>query len=243
MSMKRQSVGLAGLLGSACLIGSLATGADKASIQDQQSLSAVRKSLAARQGAHAKIIDAQKELSKDRDSLTVRQKQELQELNVTPKELEDSTAPWEMFAKSLRQLYNNDPAWTGMQVLGLPMAADWDDATLGKWRKWRVYGDTIPKWGSSYIPTGLQVTRGYEAFIENIAIPQPNPADQKAANKAQEKFNDENRKLQDLWNAVGPDWKIFDAKQQALPPERRMTFDDWFAKFDGFSGSDSNRSK
>jgi hypothetical protein len=200
---------------------------------DKQSLAETIKSLRAKQGAHAQIIDAQKEVTDDKQSLSARQKRELDELNVSSKELDDSTAPWEMFSKSLRTLYNDNPDWTGMQVLGLPMAADWNDQTLGQWRKWRVYGDTIPEWGSSYIPTSLQVTRGYEVFVENIAIPQPTAADQKQADKAQQTFNDENGKLQNLWTAAGTHWKIFDAKQQALPPNRRLTYDQWFAKFDG----------
>jgi hypothetical protein len=79
----------------------------------------------------------------------------------------------------------------------------------------------------------LQITRGYEAFIENVAIPQPNAADQARADKAQVTFALENQKLQDLWGAVGGHWKKFDAKQQQLPPNRRLTFDQWFVKFDG----------
>lgn len=228
--MKLRVVVLAHLIGSVGLLSNLTLAAQLRTKIDNQTLATVRSSLARKQGAH---INAQMQIVNDKRSLTEQRQLELQELKVTQQELDDSTAPWEMFAKDLRQLYGNNPDWTGMQVLGLPMAADWDDATLGNWRKWRVYGDTIPRWGPSYIPTGLQVTRGYEAFIENIAIPQPNPEDQKAADKAQKKYDNENQKLQTMWGNVGADWKIFDAKQQALPPNRRLTYDQWFAKFDG----------
>jgi len=198
-----------------------------------QSMAQTHKALRAKQSVHAQVVDAQKQITDDKKSLADRNATELKALGVTPQELDDSTAPWEMFAKSLRTLYNDNPDWTGMQVLGLPMAADWDDPTLGQWRKWRVYGDTIPQWGPSYVPTPLQVTKGYEAFIENVAIPQPDPADQKQADNAQKAFNDENSKLQNLWTAAGPHWTTFNAKQQSLPPNRRLTYDQWFAKFDG----------
>src|ERR1700722_2608614 len=221
------------LMGFTCLAVNAALAADSDSILDDKSLAAVHKSLSAKQGANAQIADADKQIAHDQKSVTHRQQLELQELKITSKELDDATAPWEMFAKAFRQLYNNDPNWTGIQVLGLPIAADWNDPILGNWRKWRVFGDTIPQWGASYVPTGLQVTKGYEAFIENLAIPQPNPADQKAADKAQSNFNDENKKLQGLWNNVGPNWKTFDDRQQSLPPTRRLAFDQWFAKFDG----------
>jgi len=233
MTIKKRRVQGAIAIGLACLAAHPALAATSDSILDEKSLAAVHDSLKAKNGANAQVVDAQKQVTGAKESLARRKQLELRELKITPSELDDATAPWEMFARAFRQLYNDNPNWTGMQVLGLPIAADWNDPTLGNWRKWRVLGDTIPQWGSSYIPTGLQVTKGYEAFIENLAIPQPNSADQKAADKAQGKFNAENQKLQGLWTNVGPHWKTFNDRQKTLPPNRQLTFDQWFQKFDG----------
>jgi hypothetical protein len=184
-------------------------------------------------GPNARFVNAKSQIAGDIKKFGATEKSIISELGATQKELNDADGPWEMFAKNLRTLFNNDPNWTGMQVLGLPIAADWDDSTLGLWRKWRVYGDTIPQWGPSYVPTGLRVSTGYEVFIDNIAIPLPNPADQKKADKARKKFLDETAKLERLMQKLGPDWQAFDAQQQSVPPNRRLTYDQWYAKFDG----------
>lgn len=158
---------------------------------------------------------------------------ENQLLHVTDREIEDSTAPWEMFAAALRTKITGGDKWGGLQLVGIPLAADWDDATLGNWRKWRVYGDTMPAWGPTYRNTALQVTRGYEAFIGNIAIPQPDAASQAKANASQVKFNNALDALQNAMSLVGPHWKVFDERQSSLPPSRRLTFDQWYSQFDG----------
>jgi hypothetical protein len=233
MQLNRIATGCWCLLVCALLASDPTLAAPQSSMPDKQSASDTSQELKAKQGPYAAVLDRDQQLARDKQSLKDRQQDELKALKFSNQEAADSTAPWDMFAEQLRRLYNDNPNWTGMQVLGLPMAADWNDATLGQWRKWRVYGDSIPQWGPSYIPTALQVSRGYEAFIENIAIPQPNPADQKAADNAQKVFNSENQKLQKMFTDAGDHWKTFDAKQQSLPPNRRLTFDAWYSQFDG----------
>jgi hypothetical protein len=209
------------------------TGSSQEMKLDANALEAVHGELASRAGQSSFIADANNQITADILAHGQRQDVLLKALNLSSGELDDSTAPWEMFAKSLRLLYNNDPNWKGMQVLGLPLAADWDDDTLGKWRKWRLYGDTIPAWGASYIPTSMQVSKGYEILIDNIAIPQPDPAQQAKADTARLEYNKQLGILENLQEQAGNHWKVFDAKQKGLPPPRRLTFDQWYATYDG----------
>src|ERR1041384_7956073 len=68
----------------------------KANVADERSLSSVQKSLKSREGPHAHVVDAEKAVSEDKKSIMSRQQQELKELAISPKELDDSTAPWEL---------------------------------------------------------------------------------------------------------------------------------------------------
>lgn len=227
----RYSMILAGGLLTLLIEGTGIAHAQSAPFEEQ--VASVRSELRAKQGASAQFVDADSLINATKSELAGNESLELRLLNITPQELDDSTAPWEMFAKSLRTLYNNDPNWTGMQVLGLPIPADWDDSVLGNWRKWRVLGDTIPVWTSGYVPTAFQVSKGYEILIDNVAIPQPNPSDQAKAEGARQSYTNEVNKLESMREQVGPHWKYFDAKQQSLPPNRRLSFDQWFRQFDG----------
>src|SRR5579872_3071876 len=72
-----------------------------------QSMSQTHKALRAKQSAHSQVDDGQKQVTDDNKSQADRYVAELKALDVTRQKPYDSTAPWEMFAKSLRTLYND----------------------------------------------------------------------------------------------------------------------------------------
>jgi hypothetical protein len=154
-------------------------------------------------------------------------------LGLSQRDLNTMASPWEMFSQQLSQQIQGLDQFKGLQLISTPLSANWNDSTYGNWRAWRLIADTMPAWGATYSPTGMQFTTGYYTFITNLDIPLPDDQDRKNAESARKDYmstiDDLNRAMGDL----GPHWKAFDDKQSTLPPNRRLSFDEWYKRFDG----------
>ena len=158
---------------------------------------------------------------------------EAQVLGLTFRERDADAAPWEMFARALTEKISGVRPLPGIQLVTSPVAAAWNDPQTGKYQAWRVLGDTMPSWGYAYRGTQQQVSAGYYAFITNLDIPLPDSADRARAEAARREYTTAVDALQNAQGDVGPHWDTFNKKQSSLPAPRRLTFDQWYARFDG----------
>jgi len=180
-----------------------------------------------------KFVQSNVVLQKGIQDFATRQAQESKLLGFTSTALSDIASPWEMFAYQLDQQIRQGADWSGIQMVGVPLNADWNDPTLGKWRQWALFGDSMSPWGPAYRQTQLQASKGYEVFIENIDVPLPNPQDKAKAEKARNDYLQQLKVLETAQSRVGDHWTDFDRKQSSLPPNRRVSFDQWYKQFDG----------
>jgi hypothetical protein len=154
-------------------------------------------------------------------------------LGLAPEAVADIASPWQMFAQAIKEQLQGAANWKGIQLLGVPKDADWNDPKYGNYRAWRVLADSLPSYGSEYKPTQISIADSYYAFITNIDIPLPNENDRKEAEKARVDYMDAVTQLSTAYQKLGSNWDSFDQTQQSLPPQRRLTFDQWFAQIGG----------
>jgi hypothetical protein len=149
-----------------------------------------------------------------------------------------NATPWEMLRNEFESFLSGQgggESLAGLQMVTTPMDAVWDNATYGTWLAWETWANNIPVWGPTYQPSaGNRVTDAYIQVLNNIDV--PDVADPEAKKKADllrqemDKLNDEIGTLQDQ---LGAAWMKFDAGQKGLPPNRRTTFDTWYAQHYG----------
>ena len=144
--------------------------------------------------------------------------------------LDNIASPWEMFAFELRRQITGGENWKGVQLVTMPMAADWNHPRTGKFTEHRVLGDTLPAFGGSYRPTQRQITDGYRIFLENLALPLPDKAQQAKAMAAQREYAAALQDLEATWLDVQVRWRRFDEVQKGLPPASRVPFTTWYAR-------------
>jgi hypothetical protein len=162
-----------------------------------------------------------------------RHQQENMALKLSDADVDASAAPWEMFASQLDKQIRGNADWAGVQIVASPTDASWNDPRYGKYRAWRLIGDSLPAWGPSYRATQAQVSSGYKIFIDNLNITPPDPSLARQADDARKDYNKKLDALQAAQEKVGDHWTAFDARQRALPPNRQLTFDQWYKQFDG----------
>jgi hypothetical protein len=81
-----------------------------------------------------------------------------------------------------------------IQVLTLPMPANWNDPRFGNHYLWEVLANQIPEWGPSSEPSRTywasrrRVTDEYRLFVTSLALPLPDKGAQKQALKARDKY-------------------------------------------------------
>jgi hypothetical protein len=175
----------------------------------------------------ATVASHGKELSATEEQATIKA------LKLTQKEITDLKSPWETFAAALVSQIQGAAEWKGIQIVTLPLDASWNDKKYGDYRAWRVIGDSLPTWGPSYRATSATVSGGYRVFLDNLNITPPNPDLAKKADKARKAYNDALDEVSRMQQKVGDDWADFDARQAPLPADRRLSFDEWYAQFDG----------
>jgi hypothetical protein len=155
---------------------------------------------------------------------------ELSLWNISAFEAENNNAAWEMFLGALRDKIGGDQAAKNVQLLPIPQDASWSNPSTGLFTALRVLADTIPQWSAEYRPTSLRITQGYSLFLRNLAIPLPNPEDQKAAEKAQKKFTKASEEYDNLNFEHFTKWVEFNTAQQQIPEDRRVPYETWFSK-------------
>lgn len=199
--------------------------------QSQEQFDLKLKSLSEQKGT--KFIPSTSAMQSSSDTFNQRQAKAAQLLGLNAAAIADISAPWEMFENQLDQQIRQGADWSGVQVVGIPINADWNDPVLGKWRQWALFGDSMSAWGPSYRQTQLLASQGYEVFIENIDIPLPNAQDKAKAEKARGDYLQQLKALEKAQSQVGDHWTDFDRRQSSLPPNRRIPFDQWYSQFDG----------
>ncbi|MFZ0915117.1 MAG: hypothetical protein WBQ76_05660 [Candidatus Korobacteraceae bacterium] len=145
----------------------------------------------------------------------------------------DPSAPWQMLTQSVLNLISGGQPRPGMQIIASPVSASWNDPTTGQFLKFRVVGDTQPQWGQLYIPSTLQVTNGYRAFINNLAIPTPDSKVKKQVDDAKKKYDNTLNAMEGKEETVLSKWVIYDKAQKAagIPPAQQKTFQQWYAQY------------
>lgn len=166
-------------------------------------------------------------------SLAAERQSEVRVLGLTARELTDLATPWEMFSLQLTQQLQGLGQFKGLQLVSAPMSANWNDPRYGNFRAWRLLADTMPAWGPTYSPTGMQFTSGYYAFITNLDIPLPDPQDRAQAERARKTYMDAVDELNQTTMNLGDHWKMFNDRQSSLPQSRQLSFDEWYKRFDG----------
>jgi hypothetical protein len=163
---------------------------------------------------------------------TQAQMQRLVQMGLAANTVDDVNAPWEMFLYKLKDyVQGGDPK--NVQMVTVPRSASWTENTYGPYRLCKVYGDSMPKWGATYEPAlGNSFGDMYGIFLSNLVIPLPNPADQKKADVARKDWQKALAKIQSHKATIGDRWKQFDDRQQSLPPEDRMKFQEWYQEFE-----------
>jgi hypothetical protein len=115
----------------------------------------------------------------------------------------------------------------GLQIPGIPTAADWSEPQFGQFNMW-AFCDMLPPWGPNYIPSNSRLSDGYKLFLNNLELPQPNDADHRRAQDALKKLVKASDDLQSALADVSADWRAFDRRQQSGGPAPRVSYQDWY---------------
>ena len=153
-------------------------------------------------------------------------------LGLAPNAVDDVNAPWGMLLNKIgAYVQGGDPKT--VQLVTDPRAATWDDPKYGPYRLCKILGDSMPKWGTTFEPAlGNSFGDEYGIFLGNIQIPPTNPADNKKAENARQDWQTNLLKIQTRKATIGDRWSAFDNRQSSLPPDRRMSFDEWYNEFE-----------
>ncbi len=148
-------------------------------------------------------------------------------------QVKNDDAAWQMFTTRLLEKINGGAAMQGLQVVTVPYEARWNEQKYGNYYAWRVLADEIPKWQPSYSTTQRLITDEYGLFIQSIELPLADPSKRAEAEAARLKWLAAADTLQTAWKEMPGHWTTYNDNQKALPPNRQMSFDSWFAAFDG----------
>ncbi len=140
--------------------------------------------------------------------------------------------PWRMVAEGFVEKISGGAPWKGIQLVTVPTDAAWNDAKYGNYRAWRLLGNSLPAWGPIYRTTQETLDVGYRIFLDNLDIQPPNQQLQAKADKARIKYDNAVQAQSEEQLKSIDRWVEFDAKQSALPPGNRMSYEDWFSKFE-----------
>jgi hypothetical protein len=142
---------------------------------------------------------------------------------------DNPTAAWLRYENTLRDKISGGNQWKGLQLVEVPISADWDDTQYGKYYEWVKWGDTIPAWSSAYKSTNLGISKGYYTFLTNLAIAAPKEELRGEVDQAYKDYIEEIHQLESKRKVISAAWKEFNNAQDGLPDDRKMSFDGWYA--------------
>jgi hypothetical protein len=162
---------------------------------------------------------------------------------LSPTFVDDVNGPWEMLLGRIARYVAggplNDPPQPGqafsnsVQLVSVPTAATWDDPKYGPYQLCKVFGDSIPKWQAMYEPNvGTSFGDGYGLFVGSISIPAPTPSQQKEIDDARAAWQSALAKVRTREAGVGDRWTDFNRKQQSIPINRRLSYDQYYTKYE-----------
>ncbi len=138
---------------------------------------------------------------------------------------------WLEYAGALRTNITGGGDWKQLQIVTVPQAINWDDATFGSYNFHRITADAINDVGPSYKKTNISFSERFGYFLNDVLR---KPLDQAAltrANSARTKAESAQKAHSLLADRISREWQQFDTKQtSSLPPSRWLTIDDWYDK-------------
>ncbi|MEM7482109.1 MAG: hypothetical protein AAF481_13115 [Acidobacteriota bacterium] len=156
---------------------------------------------------------------------------------------ESSVKLWGQYRTAMVDTLSQGADWNSVQLVTAPLPATWNEKywkkrTDGKKERKAVarwvlntQGNVIPSWSANYKESGQTVTGSYELIFTNIDIPPADPANQQKANEAAEELGEALENLNMLEGNLFEEWDAFNTKQEGLPPNRQLSFRQWYTKF------------
>jgi hypothetical protein len=142
---------------------------------------------------------------------------------------DNPTTAWLRYENALRDKISGGNQWKGLQLVEVPIPANWDDPKYGDYYKWVIWGDIIPKWSSAYGASANRLSDAYYTFLTNLSITPPKDELKDEVDKAYQAYigavDQLSKTREDSFSA----WPEFNDNQKKFPPNRQKSFDAWYA--------------
>ncbi len=169
--------------------------------------------------------------------------QDLRKAGLSPNFVDNVNGPWEMLLGRISRFVAggdvngvpnpNDTFSRSVQVVTVPMAATWDDPKYGPYRLCKILGDSMPKWLPTYEPAGgNSFGDGYGTFIQSVSIPAPTVGQQQEIDLARTHWQAALLRVRRYEDGVGQRWVDYSNRQFGIPLNRRLSYDQYYAKYE-----------
>lgn len=141
---------------------------------------------------------------------------------------------WGLLAEMIRKFTvggNSPDEVPGLHMVIPFQPADWNNAETGDYRLMRVLADSIPRWHERYLPRNLSFSETYGLFVESLRLPAVNEDKAKEARAHLRALGRLAVKYLKHRTSALQDWQEFDRAQRSLPPNQRLTFEQWWRGF------------
>lgn len=149
-------------------------------------------------------------------------------------QVENNSAPWEMFAKRLitRLQLNETPEGKlpGLQIVVSPTTAEWSNATYGKANLY-LFANTLSSPGPIYSPDNdLTLFGQYKMFLESLDLPVADKSKQTALDEARKAWLKSTEGFTAIEKARNAAWRAYSKDQKTLPKDQQTPYAVWYQR-------------
>ncbi|WP_146010665.1 hypothetical protein [Halomonas heilongjiangensis] len=153
------------------------------------------------------------------------------DLGLTSADIDKINRPWDMYATAMSKQIRGEEDWSGLQLLTIPKAAQWNDPQYGVHYALEDIGNTIPKWSPYWESSSRKFHENYGFILNSIKLELPNAEEQRNAEDAAQAWVSALKDYEDAFLESAYDWIEFNNIQEGLPEHRRITYDTWYARY------------
>lgn len=149
-------------------------------------------------------------------------------------QVENNSAPWEMFAARLitRLQLNQTPdgKLPGLQIVTTPTTAEWSNPTYGKSNLY-LFANALSTPGPVYAPDkDLTLFGQYKMFLESLDLPVADKSKQAALDEARKAWLKSTEAFTAIEKARNTAWRTYSKDQDALPKDQRTPYSVWYQR-------------
>jgi hypothetical protein len=137
---------------------------------------------------------------------------------------------WQFYAANLRSFITGGNPAENLQLTTSLNPIRWNDPDFGSYYFNVDTADKMPERGGQYAKSSQSFSESYYAFMSSI---NPQPVNEDALVKANEielERRQDSIRLLDVEFEYATAWQSFDDRQRILPPQRRLTSEQWYER-------------